>query len=86
METKEIRIDLDVYERLNSVRRAHESLSQTLRRLVPAPVDIDALFERMATDPLAPEAVAAVEQQIAERRAPRNVDGPPAAGEGDVPA
>src|SRR4051812_23781043 len=72
MATKTISIDLEAYNRLKSVKKPDESFSQTIKRVVRKPVDLDALFRRLAKDPLSKEAVEAVEQQIAQRHGPQN--------------
>jgi len=72
MATKTISVDLEAYRRLKSVQKENESFSQTIKRVVRKPVDLESLFARLNNDPLSPEAVAAVEQQIAQRRSSRN--------------
>ncbi len=66
MATKTISVDLEAYRRLKSVQKENESFSQTIKRVIRKPVDLESLFARLARDPLSPEAVAAVEQQIAQ--------------------
>jgi predicted CopG family antitoxin len=75
MATKTISVDLEAYRRLKSVQKENESFSQTIKRVIRKPVDLEALFSWLNSDPLSPEAVAAVEQQIAQRRSPRNRNG-----------
>ena len=75
MATKTISVDLEAYRRLKSVQKENESFSQTIKRVVRKPVDLEALFARLAKDPLSAEAVEAVEQQIAQRRSVRNRKG-----------
>ena len=70
--TKTIEIDEEAFTRLTAARRGEESVSQTILRVVPKPVDLDGLFRRMSVDPLSEEAVAAIEEQIAQRRGPQN--------------
>jgi len=72
MATKTISVDMEAYRRLKSVQNENESFSQTIKRVIRKPVDLELLFARLASDPLSKEAVEAVEQQIAQRRAPRN--------------
>jgi len=71
MGTKNITIDLEAYKRLKAHKRDDESLSQTIKRLVKPPFDLDAYIERIQKDPISKEAAEAVEEQVRLRRAPR---------------
>ncbi|MGH7213827.1 MAG: antitoxin VapB family protein [Tepidisphaeraceae bacterium] len=73
MATKTISITVSAYDRLKRVQKPNESFSETIERITPKPVDLDALFVRMTKDPLSDRAVAAIERQIARRSAPRNI-------------
>ena len=71
--TKKISIEVEAYNRLKKARRKEESFSDVLKRLVPIPFDLEAWLKAMERDPFSDEFVAAVEEQIANRRHPRNM-------------
>jgi predicted CopG family antitoxin len=73
--TKTISIDLEAYKRLKARKAEGESLSQTIKRLVPMPFDSKKWLDEMAANPVSEEFVAAVERTIASRRAPQNMRG-----------
>jgi predicted CopG family antitoxin len=75
MATKTISIDIEAYERLKKRKKEGESFSEAIKRLVPKPVDLNAFFRKLEANPVSEEFVAAVEQQIAQRRAPQNMRG-----------
>jgi hypothetical protein len=66
--TKSITIDLEAYERLSQAKQTNESFSQTIKRVVRPPFDFDAWLKRLRRARLSPQATAAVERQIADRR------------------
>jgi predicted CopG family antitoxin len=72
MATKTITIDMEAYRRLKRVKQETESFSQTIKRVVQAPVDFEEWMASIEKDPLSDEAVRAVEAVVAQRREPRN--------------
>ena len=70
--TKKVELNEAAYDRLQAAHRGGETMSETVLRVVPKPVDLDGLFRRMSENPLSEEAVAAIEEQIAQRRGPQN--------------
>ena len=72
MATKSITIDIEAYERLKSVQDENESFSQTIRRVVKPPFDVDEWLKAFRKVDLNGDAMAAVERQIRDRRKPLN--------------
>ena len=68
MAVKSITIDLEAYKRLKTAKRANESFSQAIKRIVPLPVDLAKLFKSFDADPASVEFAHAVEEQVASRR------------------
>src|SRR4051794_20650223 len=73
MSTKTISIDLEAYRRLKGRRKEGESFSQVIKRLIARPFDFEAWLRKIEADPASDEFVQAVEEQIAQRRAPHNM-------------
>ncbi len=71
--TKTISIDAEAYSRLKKAKRKEESFSEVIKRLVPVPFDFDAWLKELKKHPFSDEFVEAVEEQIANRRHPRNM-------------
>jgi predicted CopG family antitoxin len=68
MAVKTITIDMEAYKRLKDVKQANESFSQTIKRVIKPRFDVDAWLRRIEANPMSPEALKAVEQQVAGRR------------------
>jgi predicted CopG family antitoxin len=72
MATKTIRIDSEAYRRLENVRQKNESFSQTIKRIIRAPIDFEKWMASIEKDRLSEKAVEAVEAIISRRRTPRS--------------
>jgi predicted CopG family antitoxin len=68
--TRTITIDDEAYDRLERVKRKDESFSETIKRVVPLPIDFEAWVKQLEADPFSDEFVEAVEQQIVNRHRP----------------
>lgn len=68
MATKTITIDLDAYRRLKKAKKGTESFSEAIKRIVQPPFDFEAWQRLVQAHPLSDQAVAAVEEQVAQRR------------------
>ena len=67
MATKTIRIHVDAYKRLKSVQKPAESFSQTIKRVVRKPVDLEAWFAAMDRAPLSKQAATAIGRHVKAR-------------------
>ena len=70
MATKTISLDLEAYERLKAVQGNGESFSQTIKRTVQAPLDVEAYRRRLREVSMSREAIDAVEEQVRNRHKP----------------
>ena len=67
MATKTISIDIEAYERLRGAKRAEESFSQAIKRLIRPPIDLDEWFASLDRDPMDEMALRAIEKAVRER-------------------
>lgn len=67
MATKTITIDVAAYQRLKQAKKADESFSQAIKRLVPKRFDWRAWLDDIAHNPMSDEALAAIEEQVRNR-------------------
>lgn len=75
MASKRITIDAEAYDRLKAHMRENASFSQTIKRLVKPPFDVDEYLKRIRANPMSKEAAEAVEECVRRRRDPRNLVG-----------
>ena len=70
MATKTITLDLEAYQRLKAVQRDGESFSQTVKRTIQAPIDVDAYAKRLRQVSMSKNAIEGIEQQVRDRHKP----------------
>ena len=70
MATKTISIDLEAYDRLKGLKRANESFSQALKRVLPARFDMKKWIAEVRQIELSRPALEAIEEQVRNRRRP----------------
>lgn len=68
MATKTITVDLEAYGRLSKAKQGNESFSETIKRVVKSPPDLDAIMRETARRPFSDDFVSAVERIVATRR------------------
>ena len=70
MATKTITLDLEAYGRLKAVQRDGESFSQTIKRTILPPLDVEAYGRRLQGLSMSRKAIRAVETQVRNRHKP----------------
>jgi predicted CopG family antitoxin len=64
---RNIQLDAEAYRRLSEAKQNGETLSDVIRRLIPAPIDFDAWMKEIEAHPLSKRAAKAIMDHI-ERR------------------
>ncbi|HEV8608207.1 MAG TPA: antitoxin VapB family protein [Tepidisphaeraceae bacterium] len=72
MATKTITIDIEAYKRLKGVQKPNESFSQTIKRVIRRPFDLDTWLKKFEQKPISKEAAEAIEYAIASRKTRSN--------------
>ena len=68
MATKTITVDLEAYNRLKKAKQSNESFSETIKRVVTPPPDLDVIMRETTRRPFSDDFVAVVEKVVATRR------------------
>ena len=70
MATKTITLDLEAYERLKAVQQDNESFSQTIKRTIQTPIDVETYSRRLREFSLSEKATEAIEEHVRNRHRP----------------
>lgn len=68
MAVKTIKVDAEAYRRLKRVQRSNETMSDTIKRVVKPPFDLQGWFKTLEKNSLSDQALDAIEETVAHRR------------------